>query len=312
MHGGQHREKFGNEYGEIINGFLMSAPGKDLWVEVLTLICDMLETYPQRWREAVGSDGTQCALDKSHRYYTADVSLVGREGVLCLGPLAMTKVVFPFLKARALVETCLPKKFRHFFSFDTKTLKKGAWEKTQGALIWRDPARATAHIHYSNLTGPIVDLEFGPDTAAVALQRLLLSGRAQTGVWAVPIVNTGAASSGEGNVAQAIAAASSWQASAGARSLPTVAAERASSNRTRSPQCVTCQSSSRHNRQCSECGEWTCRPCGFWCTWHPKSEPKYTVCAHCQKRNRFLREHIARKVWLCIRCREGVTDWVHK
>ena len=206
----------------------------------------------------------------------------------------------------------MPKKFRHFFSFDTKSLKKGAWEKTQATLIWRDPARAAAHTHYSNLTGPIVDLEFGPDRAAVGLQRLLPSGRAQTGVWAVPTVNTGAASSWEGNVAQATAAASSWQGSVGARPSPTVAPERASSNRTRSPQCVTCQSSSRQNRQCSECGEWTCKPCGFWCTWHPKTEPKYTVCAQCQERHRYLVQHIPRKVWLCIPCRAGATHWVHK
>ena len=47
--GGQHREKFGGEYGEIINGFMLSAPGLEVWQLVWSLAADMIESYPERW-----------------------------------------------------------------------------------------------------------------------------------------------------------------------------------------------------------------------------------------------------------------------
>jgi hypothetical protein len=51
IYGGQHKAKFNNEYGEILNGFLMSAPGLSIWQQVIDHICGMIESYPQRWKE---------------------------------------------------------------------------------------------------------------------------------------------------------------------------------------------------------------------------------------------------------------------
>ena len=85
---GQHKQKFNNAHGEILNGFLMSAPGLSIWETVIEHICGMIESYPERWKDNAVDTESRSVVDRTRRYYTADCEMSGREGVRCLGPLA--------------------------------------------------------------------------------------------------------------------------------------------------------------------------------------------------------------------------------
>ena len=89
--------------------------------------------------------------------------MTGREGVLCLGPLAMTKVVHEYLEQRDVLHECMPKSFRQFWSWNSLTTSQKSWEKAQGRLFYRRAEDAAKHFHYSQLTAPVVTLQDGPE-----------------------------------------------------------------------------------------------------------------------------------------------------
>ena len=153
-YGGQHKEKFGGLYGEIINGFMMSAPGLAIWRDVWNRVVDMIRSYPERWRRCAKLG--QQTVDDTLTYFDVPVAMTGREGVLCMGPLAMTKVVYNYLQARNAVSESIPTTFKNFWSWSALTPKKTNWENVQARLFYRDNEKATAHRHYSKLSTPIV------------------------------------------------------------------------------------------------------------------------------------------------------------
>ena len=121
-----------------MNGFLMSIPSHEIWPKVWQLVIQMIVSYPSRWRESASTHLK--GKDVSKRYYPTNCDLVGREGVLCLGPLAMSQVVYPFLQQNNAIRKCLPKSFRGFWQLNA--LKHYA--KNQGQLFLRSTESSCA------------------------------------------------------------------------------------------------------------------------------------------------------------------------
>ena len=128
---GHHRAMFENKHGEIINGFLMSVPSHEIWPKVWQLVIQMILSYPSRWRESAATHLK--GKDVSKKYYPINCDLVGREGVLCLGPLAMSQVVYPYLEQNNATSKCMPKSFRGFWPLNA--LKHYATK--QGQLFFK-------------------------------------------------------------------------------------------------------------------------------------------------------------------------------
>jgi hypothetical protein len=146
---GLHKKKFNNEFGEIRNGFLMSSVCHPIWTLVWKRVVTMIKNYPLRWRAAAASCHVR---DTSRTYYSADCDMTGREAVLCQGPLAMTAIVYPYLRDSGGLETSLPDSFQEFFKWETLP----NYQEQQGLHLYRDAGRATEHLHYSKLTTPVV------------------------------------------------------------------------------------------------------------------------------------------------------------
>ena len=131
-YGGQHKDKFGGQHGEIINGFMMSAPGLAAWKGVWRHTAEMVRTYPERWRRSRKLGGSADVVDESLKYFTAPVVMTGREGVLCLGPLCMTKVMYTYLKQRGVLDECMPESFRDFWCWNSLTPSQKSWAQAHG------------------------------------------------------------------------------------------------------------------------------------------------------------------------------------
>ena len=157
-YGGQHREKFGGRHGEIINGFLMSAPHLEIWKRALERTADMVGTYPARWRRCRKSGQATIVVDDSLQYFPVPVAMTGREGVLSLGPFSMTQVVYPYLEQRGIIDVCMPKSFRDFWRWNKLSPKNSTWAKAQGRCFYHASEHAQGHRHYSLLNTPIVSL----------------------------------------------------------------------------------------------------------------------------------------------------------
>ena len=87
------------KYGEIMNGIIMSRTNHAVWRDVLTLQVEMLRSYSQRWQLGVQKtrENKLQIFKKEATFFSRPVCMVGREGVLCMGPLAMTKIVYKHL-----------------------------------------------------------------------------------------------------------------------------------------------------------------------------------------------------------------------
>ena len=167
--GGQHKEKLGGLHGEIMNGFMMSAPGLSIWRDVWNRAVDMISSYPGRWRRC--EKPGQQTIDDTLIFFDVPVAMTGREGVLCMGPLSMTKVIYEYLD-RHVVEECIPATFRNFWNWSALTSKRKSWANVQARLFYRDNEKAAAHRHYSKLTTPIVFI--GDDLPMVGEAGLVL------------------------------------------------------------------------------------------------------------------------------------------
>ena len=152
IYGGQHKENFDNVYGEILNGFLMSAPGLPIWQAVIDHICGMIESYPQRWKDCAAVTRSHVVVDSTRHHYTADCEMSGRQGVLCLGPLAMTGIIMPYLRQHHIETVHLSKPVKQCIDFASfhNFFKKGEWSKAQATLFWKEPQLAAQHRHYSS------------------------------------------------------------------------------------------------------------------------------------------------------------------
>ena len=155
-YGGQHKEKFNGEHGEMINGFMMSAPGVSVWKSVWKHTAEMVRTYPERWRSCRKPGQSEEVVDDSLAHFTVPTGMTGREGVLCLGPLSMTKVMYKYLEQRGALNECMPKSFQNFWCWNSLTPKKKSWAQMQRHLFYRKAEDAAKHTHYSQLTTPIV------------------------------------------------------------------------------------------------------------------------------------------------------------
>ena len=162
-YGGRHREKFANQHGEIISGFMMSAPGLAVWMAVWKHIAEMVKTYPERWRRCQQLGGPKEVVDDTLTHFTAPVGMTRREGVLCLGPLAMTQVMYKYLKQRGILGECVPKACQDFWSWNSLTPCQNSWAKTQARLFYRNAGDVARHTHYSKLKTPIVILQGKPE-----------------------------------------------------------------------------------------------------------------------------------------------------
>ena len=160
-YGGQHKEKFNGEHGEMINGFMMSAPGVSVWKSVWKHTAEMVRTYPERWRSCRKPGQSEEVVDDSLAHFTVPTGMTGREGVLCLGPLSMTKVMYKYLEQRGALNECMPKSFQNFWCWNSLTPKKKSWAQMQHHLFYRKAEDAAKHTHYSQLTTPSVLLSQG-------------------------------------------------------------------------------------------------------------------------------------------------------
>ena len=299
IYGGQHKAKFNNEYGEILNGFLMSAPGLSIWQQVIDHICGMIESYPQRWKECAVVNQSHSVVDCTRQHYTADFVMSGREGVLCLGPLAMTGVMMPYLRQHQIAPAHLSKPIKQCIDFNSfRTLKQEEWSKAQAALFWKDPQLAAQHQHYTSLFGPIVDLEFAAMLAPVfylpppevPIPIPTAPCRASADVNPIPLHFT-------------------WEASAASRtrsstnqSQPIV--DSFSRSRSRGALCGVCLNTDCQLFVCMICGDHGCKSCSFWCTLCKKRGRRYFICGRCHHSYTYLTEVQARKVWACRSCRK--------
>ena len=107
-----------NGYGEIMNGFMMSTAQHPVWPQVWALVVKMISSYPDRWQTGAAS-GAVNVMDNTLTYFSTPVAMSGQEGVLCMGPLAMTKVVYKYLRAQDALDTCVPKSFMHFWKWNS-------------------------------------------------------------------------------------------------------------------------------------------------------------------------------------------------
>ena len=324
IYGGQHKEKFNNAYGEIINGFLMSVPGMAIWERVIWHICSMIESYPERWKaNAVGTQSRE-VVDRSRSLYSADCDMTGREGVLCLGPLAMTAIVMPHLREHRIDKIHLSKTAGQCIGFESyrKFFNKKDWSKSQAELFWKDPRLAERHVHYSKLVSPIVDLEFAatptpvfhppPPQAPMPTPSTIELAAAPAPIFSPPppeaprpTPNTPErATAGANPLASqstAQAAEASGARSSGQRQRPVV--DSFSRSRSRRARCNSCRTADGKLTECKECTEHGCRQCGFWCTLCTRRGHRYFICGRCHNRAAFLTEIVRGKVWACRRCR---------
>ena len=137
---------------------MMSAPGLSLWRAVWAHTAEMVRTYPERGRHCSKPGQLTEVIDSSLKHFTVPVGMTGREGVLCLGPLSMAKVVHAYLEERGLTKECMPSSFKNFWCWSSLTGKKKSWAKAQRSLFYRRPEDAAKHFHYSQLSTPIVSL----------------------------------------------------------------------------------------------------------------------------------------------------------
>ena len=77
-YGGQRKEKFGGQHGEIAHGFVMSAPGLALWTAVWRHAAEAVTTYPERCRRCTKLGEPACVVDDSLTHFTAPVGMAGR------------------------------------------------------------------------------------------------------------------------------------------------------------------------------------------------------------------------------------------
>jgi hypothetical protein len=301
IYGGQHKEKFHNEYGEILNGFLMSAPGLPIWKQVIDYICGLIESYPQRWKDSAVVNQVHAVVDSTRQHYTADCVLSGREGVLCLGPLAMTRVIMPHLKKHDIVSVHLSKDIKKCIDFDSFpkiSKKKGSWSKAQAKLFWKDPQLAAQHRHYSDLCGPIVNLAFAarlppvffPPPSAVPISIRVAAGQAVADGNSIPLLSTAEASA----ASRTLRSTNRVQSMVGSFSR----------SRSRGARCNLCQNSHRKLSVCVQCGDHGCKSCSFWCTLCSRKGRSYFICGRCHHSYTYLTEVQARKVWACRSCRK--------
>jgi hypothetical protein len=296
---GQHKQKFDNVYGEILNGFLMSAPGLSIWQAVIDRICGMIESYPQRWKDCAAVTQSHSVVDRTRHYYTADCEMSGREGVLCLGPLAMTAVIMPYLRKHHIDTVHLSKLVKQCIDFDSfRTLfKKGQWSKVQATLFWKEPQLAAQHRHYSCLCSPIVNLEFAampapvffPPPPEVPIPIPITPGQAAADVNSIPLQSTA-------------------EAAEASRTLPSAkqlqpVVDSFSRSRSRGARCNVCEKADGKLSVCNECSDHGCKRCSFWCTLCSRKGRKYFICGRCHDSNTFLIEVQRGKVWACRWCR---------
>ena len=130
QNGGQHKHLFNNECGEIMNGFIMSIPSHPIFPTVCLLMIKMIDDYPRRWqigvsmRQLLSSGGTSAGVrDHSKKHYTEDCDMFGREGVLCLGALAMSKGIHNFFTDNSALAKSVPKNFENFWNFYIKNYR---------------------------------------------------------------------------------------------------------------------------------------------------------------------------------------------
>ena len=146
------------KYGEIMNGFMMSRDHHPVWRDVLSLQVKMLRSYPQRWQQGVQKtrENKLQKFEKEATFFSRPMSMVGREGVLCMGPLAMTKIVYKHLSKEHALETCVPKDFNGFWNWSSHKTRKRTYKRRQAELLYWDSEKQAAHTHYSDKTTPIV------------------------------------------------------------------------------------------------------------------------------------------------------------
>ena len=150
--GGLHKQKFRGAYGQISNGWMASASKLAIWQRVIDNVVRMVADYHKRasWT----AEGQ--LVDNTLLYFTVPVSMTGREGVLCQGPLGATPVIHEYLIERGAVDQCMPECVRDVFSFNRLTPKNSAWCNMQGRVFYRDAEKAVQHKHYSQLNTPII------------------------------------------------------------------------------------------------------------------------------------------------------------
>ena len=299
IYDGQHKEKFHNSYGEILNGFLMSAPGLPIWQQVIHYVCNLIESYPQRWKDSAAVNQIHSVVDRTRQHYTADYVLSGREGVLCQGPLALTRVIMPYLLQHNIASVHLSSDIKNCIDFNSfpRILKKGAWSKQQAKLFWKDPRLAAQHKHYSSLCGPIVNLAFAarpppvffPPPLAVPNPNPIAPCQAVANVNTIPLLSTAEASASS----RTLRSTNRLQSMVGSSSL----------SRSRRARCNVCQNSRCKLSVCVQCGEHGCKSCSFWCTLCSRKRSSYFICGPCHRSYRYLIEVQARKVWVCRSCR---------
>ena len=142
------------KYGEIMNGFSMSIIRHPVWPLVWAEAVDRVRSYPERWRR--GAEAGKPGWDYTLRYIAKPIEMFGKNGVLCLGPLSMTKIVFAYLTSAGALAMCVPKKFAGHFNWQSVRTSKKTYAKIQGRLFYRDWEKARSHKHYQYKTSPIV------------------------------------------------------------------------------------------------------------------------------------------------------------
>ena len=147
-----------NKYEEIMNGFMMSSDHQPVWLDFSSLQVTMQRSYPQRWQLEVQRTRKNKlqTFEKAPTFFSKPLCMMGREGVLCMRPLAMTKIVYKYLSEAIALNTCVPRGFHVFWYWSSQKTRNKSYEKRQAKLLYWEPKRQAAHTHYSNKTTPIV------------------------------------------------------------------------------------------------------------------------------------------------------------
>ena len=64
--------------------------------------------------------------------------------------------------------------------------------------------------------------------------------------------------------------------------------------------CTLCNCWEKRVNKCSECWQWTCKTCTFWCTLCPKGNNRYQICRLCNDLSLYLRRR--GRIWSCHYC----------